>query len=422
MRIKKDILFYLFTFIFFITPNLPMPTSRLGPIGPALYILILVVFFALKSKVKSVVYYNTYFKIMLVLTLFLLISDFLKVLLFDFKYELNFILVRILNFGIFFLYGQMLVEEDTQNSNYVISPYYFKVYIYSIIFISIILYGQAFGFIKFGEVFTARTFFGIKLPFNKPVGLLELSDGKLGIIIAPAIFLLLLCGVKKYKLTQIRWPFLLAFILFTLLIIMQSRSAYLGAAVALVVFVSLYPSNKVRAYFFGAGLLSLIGLVFSGVYKIIWFGLVGEGIYERNVDARGNVLQHAWETFLTSPLYGVGHKNLILYDNPFASHGVGVHNLFADHLGSGGLIAFVPFALIFIIFLYFNTKSYFRSLRDGNDKQLALVIWLITSMVYIIIELFFYRGFYNEYLYLFLAFGTISYLNLHKSFKLNSPK
>lgn len=114
---------------------------------------------------------------------------------------------------------------------------------------------------------------------------------------------------------------------------------------------------------------------------------------------------------MEAPFIGVGHKNLILYKNPFASHGVGVHNLFADHLGSGGLLATLPFITIFAVFFFYAVKLHLVSIKVQSNRMIGFSVWLISSMSYIIVELFFYRGFYNEYLYFFLALGGIAYLN-----------
>ncbi len=408
---KKGIFFFFFTFVLFITPSLPMPTSALGPIGPGLYLLLIMLYFFFEKDIKPFVYRNAYFKQMLVLTVILLLSDILKLVLFDLKYELNFVIVRIVNFGIFFIYGQMLLSQYDDGNNLKLDNFYLKVYFYSILFVSLILYAQAFGLLRVGEVFDGRTYFGLKLPFKKPVGLFELSDGKLGIMIAPLIYLSLLSVYKKISFFKIRFDILLSIVMFVLLVLLQSRSGYLAFMVSFVVFVFLLPSKTIRWSFIGSSIAVLILLIISGFYKLIWAGLVGEGIYEKNVDARGDVLAHTINSFLKNPLYGLGHKGVILQKSPFSSHGVGLHNLFSDHLASGGLIAFLPFVGLFVVFFYYNLKSYFLALKTKNYPVVGFSIWLIVSMVYIIIELFFYRGFYNEYLYFFLALGTISYLN-----------
>lgn len=387
-----------------------MPTGRLGPIGPLLYVTLLLGFL-LFNKWKKSHYRNQYVAVILILTFILLLSDILKLILFDFQSEINFIIIRILNFCIFFIYLYYLVDFDSNSNLFVVNKYFLKIYFWSVIVIAIVLFGQAFGFISFGEIYSSRTYFGIKLPFNKPVGLFELSDGKLGIIIAPIIFLCLIGAYKRIAFITIKWGIAVAIVLSILIVIMQSRSAYLGLAFGITILFLLYPLKKIRNLFIFSSLSFVILLIVSGAYKLLIAGLVGEGIYEKNVAARGDVLNHALTKFIDSPIIGVGHKNLILYKNPLAGHGVGVHNLFADHLGSGGLLATLPFIAIFVVFFFYAIKLYTMAKKRNSFKMIGFSIWLISSMTYIIVELFFYRGFYNEYLYFFLALGTVAFLN-----------
>lgn len=414
MKNKGGLLFYAFTFVFFITPNLPMPTSAQGPLGPGLYILIIGLFLILGRNYKSNLVDNRYFGIIMLLSSILLFSDILKALMFEPSYELKFIFIRVLNFALFFLFGQLMISKSKSEEAFVISPFYLKVYYYSVLFLAFILYGQATGFITFGEVYPARTYFGIKLPFNKPVGLLELSDGKLGIIIAPIILLAMINTKKDFRFFKIRWPRIVAMVLLLLIIILQSRSAYLGFVIAFFVFVLLYPSRRFRLYTLGFTAISGTLVLISGLYSFIWAGLVGEGIYSGNVEARAHDLSFAINNFLESPILGVGHKNTLYFASPLDTTGLGSHNLFLDHLASGGLLAFVPLVLLFVVFFYYTGKYYLLALRKKLNNHIGLSIWLITSMIYILVELSFYRGFYNEYTYLFLAFGLISYLNFTK--------
>ena len=90
-RNKKNFLFFFFTFVFFLTPNFPMPTSAYGPIGPGSYLLLLGLFFLLTKQVDFLIYRNNYFRVIAILTLLLSLSNILKIVVFEQSYEINFI-------------------------------------------------------------------------------------------------------------------------------------------------------------------------------------------------------------------------------------------------------------------------------------------------------------------------------------------
>ena len=412
IALQSTTLFSLFVFVLFITPNLPMPSGVLGPIGPITYILITAAFFVFTKKYNPAITKNNYFRIYFFLSFLIILSDLLNLILYSFQTEIKFLMIRVLNFFIFLVFAQMMIIKNKSSGLYEIHPFLLKVFIWSIYFIAFILFGQAFGFINIGEVYPGRTYFGLPLPFNKPVGLTELSDGKLGIIIAPIIFLALLAINKKISLVKMKWPYFVVILFTFLLFIMQSRSAYVGLFTGVIAFILLYPSRKVKYFFIGSGIAGLAFLWMTGILSFLIGGLVGEGIYATNVDSRNIVLFHAIDMFKESPLWGVGHAALVLQNRLYDDvSGLGSHNLFADQLGSGGLISFLPFACIFIMFFYYSLKLYFIGLKLKKMKQVGFAIWLISSMIYIITELFFYRGFYNEYVCLFFAFGIIACLN-----------
>jgi len=344
----------------------------------------------------------------------LLISDLIMILQFD-AFGAKVLMVRLVNTFIFILTTVFMIEKDPETGLYKISSFFNNIYIYSILFISAILYGQAFGLIKFGEVFRARTYFGIQLPFNKPVGLFELSDGKLGIIIAPLIFYYIINSIDKFKFNKIRYGISLIVLLALLIVIMQSRSAYLALVIAFFFLILMFNTYKSRLLLKIGVVSSTVLYLFTNVFQAIWIGLSGEGVYAGNVSSRGTTMAFAFNKFLSSPIYGVGRSNLVYYHNTlYKDHGVGSHNLFLDHLGSGGLLSFTPLILLFGLFFYYCFKLFFISRRMRVKSQIGFSMWLIISMIYIVVELNFYRGLYNEYIYFFLGFGTIAYLNYKK--------
>jgi len=411
MNNNKGLVYFLFILVFFLTPNFPMPTSEYGPIAPLIYFgIFIVLFLSIIAKPLPKVFKNKYFTYLMFFQVVLLISDILKAIFFDFETEVKFIPIRVINMGVLFIYLVYGITFNRNSNLFEINQPFLKVYFYSVIFISIILYGQAFGIITFGEVYPARAYFGIALPFDKPVGLFELSDGKLGAIIAPALFLCLVNYFSFLSFFKIKFNTVFLFFLLIMMVLLQSRSGYLGLVISIVVFIILYP-KKISKVLFYLGTLSFILLaLFTNILQKVISGLTGEGIFEKNVNSRGYVLQNAFNKFADAPFFGVGHKKLLLYQEG-SDHGVGTHNLFTDHIGSGGLLSFIALLMIFILFYRYALKLYYIAKQTNRNSILGFSIWIIVSMTHIVVELNFYRGLYNEYVFMFLALGVIAYLN-----------
>ncbi|MEP2937370.1 MAG: O-antigen ligase family protein [Gilvibacter sp.] len=402
--------YYFLVVALILTPNLPMPASAQGPIAPMLYLMVFGVFiFFLRERFNETIK-NRYVGILLVLQFTLLLSDFLRILLFDVRSEIYYPPIRIVNACIFILGIYYFVEKQPEHKSYGLNKTMMRVYIGSIFLACLILYGQTFGFIQFGMINQARTFFGIKLPFNKPVGIFDLSDGKLGIMIAPLFFFYVVNAFKKTRFHKLKYHIPIIFMLGLLILFLQSRSGYLALVVAGFVFLLIQPVKITKVFLTVGGALFVLLGVFTNIFSFIWSGLSGEGIYEKNVEGRGEGLVNAVNKFLESPILGVGHKDAIRVEG-ILDDGHIAHNLFLDHLSSGGLIAALPLSLMFIAFFYIATKAYLAARKAKHFRIMGSTIWLTISMIYILIELSFYRGLYNEYVYYTLGFGVLLYLN-----------
>lgn len=402
--------YYFVVLALLLTPNLPMPASAYGPVAPLLYILVFAVFIFFKRESFNETIQNKYVGFMILFQMCLLMSDFLRILLFDVPTELYYPPIRITNIFIFILAIYYFIDKNTGQSYYGLNKTMMRVYIISVFIACMILYGQTLGIIKFGMINQARTFFGLRLPFNKPVGIFDLSDGKLGIMIAPLLFLYVVNFFKKTRFHQLKYHLPIVFLLGILIILLQSRSAYLALVIAFFVFLVLQPVKITKVFLTLGGVLFLLLGLFTNIFRFIWVGLSGEGIYEKNVEGRGDGLVNSVTKFAESPILGVGHKDArnikgILDDGHIA------HNLFLDHLSSGGLVAVIPLLLIFAAYFYLCAKTYMLAKKLKSYRIMGIAIWLLVSMVYIFVELNFYRGLYNEYVYLYLGFGVLLYLN-----------
>lgn len=408
---RKNLLYYIFVVILFITPHLPMPTGVLGPIGPSLYLLLFGLFILniLKNPV-TINLSNNYFKFLFLCQIILLLTDVIRILIFSPYKELNTALVRVVNLGVYVVCSYYFINYDQIKNYFVINEKLLRVFAYSVLCVSVVFYLQAFGIIAIGEVTPGRTFFGMQLPFKKPIGFVEISDGKIGTFIEPITMLFLVNIFQRLRFIKLKFDILIFILLVFIIIVLQSRSGYLAIFISFALFFILYPSSLSKLLkIASAGILIIFVTFFSDIYLKIWVGLTGEGIYEKNVDSRATTMKYAWDQFTNSPFYGVGHT-AIEYETSLTDS-IGAHNLFTDHLGSGGIISFLPLVLMFVPILYYSLKLYFLSIKINNTYNLGVSIWLITSMASIIVELNFYRGLYNEYVYLMLAIGAIAYLN-----------
>lgn len=407
---KKDIVYYFFLAVIFITPHLPMPTSILGPVGPAIYFgLTLLFILNLLSKPIPISLKNYYFKALFFCQIFLLMTDVFRLMIFDPESEFSIIPVRIVNTGIFIMASYYFIDYSSENGHYVFNKKLLNAFVWSVFVVTIVFYLQAFGLLTFGHSTPGRTFFGVKLPFRKPIGLVEISDGKIGTFVVPVALLFLVNYYERFRFFEFKRRITAFLLLSFIVVILQSRSGYLGFAISLLLFFLLYPSTWSKFLKILVGFVGFIVIIFSDIYLKIWAGLVGRGIYETNVDSRSTLLNHAIDQFKNSPIIGVGHDKVSYQVS--SSHSVGAHNLFLDHLGSGGLITIIPLVLLFLIFFYYAFKSYYGALRIHNTYLSGLSLWLILSMTHIVVELSFYRGLYNEYVYLILGMGGLVCLN-----------
>lgn len=406
----KSALYYFFGTVLFITPHLPMPTGLLGPIGPALYLSLFLFFiFYQFTKPVSFSFSNNFFSLLFICQIILLATDILRIGIFVPAREYPTALVRVVNLGVFIVCSYFFVNYDKSQGIYIINPKLFKLFIYSVMGVTLVFYLQSFGVLPIGHGAPGRTFFGVQLPFQKPIGFVEISDGKIGTFIAPIALLFIVNSYKGFEFIKLKYKKVFIIIFSVIIVILQSRSGYLAYFVGLVFLFLLYPSKQSKFLKMVVAIFTLAVILFSDIYVKVWKGLTGEGIYERNVESRGTTMKHAFDQFVSSPIWGVGHDEIALEVS--SSHSVGAHNLFTDHLGSGGLITFIPLMIMFIMFYVYTFKLYFLAIKLKNAYLSGLSVWLLSSMATIIIELNFYRGLYNEYVYLFLSFGIVAYLN-----------
>src|SRR5690606_35789912 len=143
---KKDIVYYIFLVVIFITPHLPMPTGILGPIGPVIYFGLSFLFLLnLLSKPIPINLKNNYFKALFFCQIFLLMTDVFRLMVFDPESEFSIIPVRIVNTGIFIMASYYFMDYSDEKGYYLFNKKLMNAFVWSVFVVTIIFYLQAFG-------------------------------------------------------------------------------------------------------------------------------------------------------------------------------------------------------------------------------------------------------------------------------------
>ena len=128
----------------------------------------------------------------------------------------------------------------------------------------LLIFLEGTGIISSGFERANRTFFGVTLPFRKATGV-EMSDGKLGTMIVPLLWLLLLNSFQRYRIVPLpfrRWQIVLVGLA---ILIAQSRSTWLGVAVSGALLLLLLPGVRYKKMLYLIGLPFLLLVFLDGV-------------------------------------------------------------------------------------------------------------------------------------------------------------
>lgn len=271
----------------------------------------------------------------------------------------------------------------------------------SAVILSILVVLEGFSIISIGnETLVGRELFGVRLPFRKATGL-PMSDGKLGILLIPMFYFMTFNFLNAVSARKKITYFAFASLILLAILVAQSRSGWLALVVSGIVVIGLrYRRPIERATLaFMVLLLGTAGFLY-GVFDFLIKGIVSEGIYRENVFGRFDFLLFTFERFLDSPIVGGGHAGLFLKTETGAAQVV--HNLFLDVLASYGVLGFIPFLLGWIFVGKGLLSSVSQKLKYNEDKIIAQ--WLVVCFISLMVELSLYRGFYNEYTFIYIGF------------------
>jgi len=398
-KTQWNLLNVLFAAFLFLAIAYPMPTqSKLGLISP-LTVGVLGLFLLLYFlRFQVILYWNTYVFKMFIAFLFLLISDLLSGLFFNPIQQLQYLAARAAMVIIFF--AGLSFFPSLANLTKII-----KVYIWSIIILSLLTIAKGLSLIKFGTTTSRpRIYFGVTMPFKKAIGF-DMSDGEFGLMVAPAFLFLLMQFFPKSGLKPLKGRTFLTVITGLALFISQSRSTWLGLVLAVLVMIIMQAKGKYRKILVISAVILGIIFLMTNAYSFIFKGFTGGGVYKRGVTGRIYALQAGFDYFKRSPLIGVGHGNAT-YKIPDLNRTLVIHNQIIDQLASAGILGVVPLLALYIIFF----RTALRVYRDAKDSKLqAFTIWITASMVHVLTELMLYRGFYSEHLPWYFALLGILY-------------
>jgi O-antigen ligase len=370
-------------FLIFLLVFLPMPTIE----GPAAYlapVVITVVFFIYilnlaTTKISIPRKSGITMVILLMLAVLSIYSS--RVLLNQEWYETKYFISRILTFiSIFFFLIWMESRRIPLKAIY-------KTIFYSVLLISL---GVIFiGTTDYGDLGGAQRTLIIKMPFYKNLATPR-SYGEFGIFVTAAWAYYLLFKQEYNFLIRI----IMAVILILTTLITQSRSTWLAFLIVYTVYIIIKYRLIRRA---PSAILTLTMVlpfvVFLAIttfgHTFLLKGMVGEGIWEKNVYSRFEVDSMAIGILAKHPLkmlVGMSHADWMRYF-PKGEIAVGLHNHFLSNIVFLGMIAGSFYLLLYLTPMIRIIKSNYN---DDTDAALMMLVslGLLTC-------LHFYEGFFS---------------------------
>lgn len=380
--------------LLFIIPFFPMPKTALGLLAPVFVFMLFGLLLALVLVRARDVVLDEQLVLLLVGMVLLIIFDLVNGVRFEAVQEFRYAFGRVT-----MLLVLLLVVAYLQASSEGGIRLTMQVLLLSAALVSVMIILEGFGAISYGfPSEEGRRLFGTRMPFRKATGV-PLSDGKLGTLLIPAFTMLLITGLTDYLHRYTRW--LLLLVIGFAIIIMQSRSGWLGLFMGLA-FLSVYHMSKSRflaVYLLGLSIL-LGMLVFSPLGDMVLSGFVGEGVQARTVSGRFLGAQQALDASGASFILGQGHGSVFIENEVGKTHII--HNLFLDQLASNGIAGLLVLLFTYMLFFWVIAGSLWK-ISDKSPQLEPVLLWLMTCWFSVFVEQNLYRGFYNEYIPIYMA-------------------
>ena len=385
--------------IFFIViiPFFPLPKTVLGFLAPVSIFLLFGLFFIQIILKKFDFYFDLNISLITLCFIILIVLDAINGIRFENILEFKYIFARFVALAVFLLVIAYLQIAKHDGVELVA-----KTILISACIVSILIILEGFGLTSTGiHSEKGRLLFGIRIPIRKATGV-PLSDGKLGMLLVPALTFLLIPNLS-YKLLANKWRALALIILSLAILIMQSRSGWLGFLTGLSFVIAFFSLNSpYRAYLitFYTFILSL--LFFTPLGEAIFNGFVGEGIQADSAEGRLLGAQQALQASTSNFILGQGHGTVFIENELGKVHII--HNLFLDQLASNGIIGLIVLLFVYLFFIYLIFFALNKCQINSKDK--FILIWLVTCWASVFVEQNLYRGFYNEYISVYLALAV----------------
>lgn len=267
------------------------------------------------------------------------------------------------------------------------------------------------GFYLFESPLPPRTL-GITFPWNKTAGVPR-SFGEQGILLSVALSYLL---VYRDLLSR-RFRIALSAGCFVIVAAGESRNMYLGTFAVVVMWTLIVRPKRWR--WARPVMIACGGAVFVMQQMIPYLertafgrGVIGEGIFQRNVQVRFTLVDQALGLIQGNPLNGLlGWSHLEWLENSKVSEDITVHNFFASSLLFLGVIAgSLTIWGLFIRPLGTIIRSVeSESLTTGQSRRRQ---WALTAGAGVLVSLNFYEGFFSLTLGIYI--GALWFLMLKR--------
>jgi O-antigen ligase len=113
-----------------------------------------------------------------------------------------------------------------------------------------------------------------------------------------------------------------------------------------------------------------------------------DGVARTSTDVRMMILETAWRGFIGQPFVGLGYANFENYSNTDPAirastygTGYGTHNTYLEVLVEGGLMAFVPFMLHFVLYLVRLKPAWQAAVQDRDVVVAAALAGLLVVLI-----------------------------------------
>ncbi len=339
--------------LLFIIPFFPMPKTALGILAPVSVVLLFgYLLLMAMTKTRDLVM-DAPTTVMLGCFLLLILLDLLNGVQFGAVQEFRYAFGRITSLMVILLVAAYLQTHGEQGVRLVM-----QVLLFSAVLVSVMIILEGFGFISYGfPSEEGRRLFGTRMPFRKATGV-PLSDGKLGTLLIPAFTLLLISGLTDYLKKSWRW--LLLLVIGFAIVIMQSRSGWLGLFMGLAFLTVYYAIRSRYLAFYLLGITALLAvLFFSPLGDLLLGGFVGEGVQARTVSGRFLGAEQALDASGASFILGQGHGNVFIENEIGKTHII--HNLFLDQLASNGIVGLLALLFVYGFFLWLIVSSLWKN-------------------------------------------------------------